>query len=345
MKIGNEELTMSITKVCPYCERVTQQELITLSEKYKVRNKEIEVLSSHHECNECENEIEDIESADPLMEAYAIYRDIEGYVQPQELVDFRHKYDLTQKELSHMLGFGAVTLSRYENGALQTDAHNVSLVMAMQPNSLKMLVEKNHYLFSQKKYELLLGALDKECENLYCGSSNEIARQLDSSRIDDFSGYSELQVLKLIEVIVYMCNFNGSLKTKLNKLLFYVDFYGYRTQTKSITGLQYIHLPYGPVPDNFDFVYAQLMKEGVLKKEEVGFPNGYVGENFSSNREPDLSLFNEDEIEVLKLVHDKFKNFSSTEITDHSHRERAYIDTNSHEAISYKYADYLEELS
>lgn len=341
MKHKIEELTMNTKRVCPFCEDITEQELVNSNEEFKVRSETITLMNSFFKCLECNHEIDNIDAKDPLVEVYEKYRDIKGYIQPQELIYFRHKYDLTQKELSHMLGFGSVTLSRYENGALQSDAHNISLEMAMQPNSLKMLVERNKNIFPNEKYLPLLKALERECENLYCGSSNEISRQLEHSNKDEFSGYSELQVLKLIEVVIYMCSLGGALKTKLNKLLFYSDFYGYKAQTKSITGLKYIHLPYGPVPDNFDFVYAQLLKESSLDKEEVVYPNGFVGENYISTREADLSNFNQDEIAILKSVKEKFKGFTSTEITDYSHKEKAYTETGRGEAISYKYAEHF----
>jgi len=38
---------------------------------------------------------------------------------PYEIRELRKRYGLTQKELSLLLGWGSVTMSRYENGALQ----------------------------------------------------------------------------------------------------------------------------------------------------------------------------------------------------------------------------------
>tara|TARA_B100000700_G_scaffold34458_1_gene33331 strand:- start:1622 stop:2650 length:1029 start_codon:yes stop_codon:yes gene_type:complete len=337
-----KEPTMKSTRVCPYCEGLTSQDLIFKEEAYKVRGETFEVSHSFYVCSTCGGEIDNLEAPDPLDEAYKLYRDKKGFVQPQKLIDFRNKYELTQKELSHMLGFGAVTLSRYENGALQSDAHNVALEMAMQPSSLLMLVKKNKGIFSTEKFEALLEQLDRECESIYCSSSNEIYRQLDHSGISEFSGYSKLQVNKIIELIVFMCSLSGALKTKLNKLMFYSDFIGFKKQTRSITGLHYVHLPYGPVPNNFDFVYAQLLKENIISKDEVCYPNGYVGENFISNREPDLSVFNEDELEVINFVREKFKDFTSTDITEYSHKEKAYLETSNKEAISYNYSKYIE---
>ncbi|CAM3210601.1 type II TA system antitoxin MqsA family protein [Vibrio diazotrophicus] len=325
-----------IEKVCPYCEKVTSQEAITVKEEYKIRNEPITVNSTIYKCACCGEELDG--DNDPLEKAYRAYREHKGLIQPEDIAMFRQKYDLTQKELSHMLGFGAVTLSRYENGALQTDAHNVSLEMAMQPASLRMLVEKNRSLFSQQKYQSLIQLIDSEYQNLYCGNSGELTRQLEHNSVDEFSGFTGLNVQKMIEVIIFMCQFDGALKTILNKLMFYSDFYVFKDKTRSLTGLKYVHLPYGPVPDNFDFVYAQLVKDKYLEKVEDVYPNGYVGERFIATRSFDSSLFDKDEIDILNKVKEKFSGYTAKAITDYSHEEQAYKKTHANEGISYLYA-------
>ena len=47
--------------------------------------------------------------------------------------------------------------------------------------------------------------------------------------------------------------------TKMNKLLFYVDFNNYKVFNHSITGASYLRLPYGPVLKYSDYHYE--MKE------------------------------------------------------------------------------------
>ena len=60
---------------------------------------------------------------------------------PPEIKAFRKRYGLTQGELSKLLGWGPVTLSRYENGALQDEVHDKMLRLAMNPENLMRLVE------------------------------------------------------------------------------------------------------------------------------------------------------------------------------------------------------------
>jgi hypothetical protein len=54
------------------------------------------------------------------------------------------------------LGWGAVTLSRYENGALQDEAHDKTLHLAMLPENLIRLLEAAPTLFTaERQYELI----------------------------------------------------------------------------------------------------------------------------------------------------------------------------------------------
>ena len=58
-------------------------------------------------------------------------------LQPEDIREFRRRQGLSQKELSDPLGWGAVTLSRYENDALQSEAHERALRLAMQPRNAR----------------------------------------------------------------------------------------------------------------------------------------------------------------------------------------------------------------
>ena len=46
--------------------------------------------------------------------------------------------------------------------------------------------------------------------------------------------------------------------------MFYSDFINYKLTCKSITGLQYSKLPYGPVPDQFETLLNQCYKDGII---------------------------------------------------------------------------------
>ena len=64
------------------------------------------------------------------------------------------------------------------------------------------------------------------------------------------------------------------LKTKLMKLLNYSDMIFYKENGISISGARYAHLPYGPVPENFDILLGTMAAEH-LAHIEVFYDNGY----------------------------------------------------------------------
>ncbi len=67
----------------------------------------------------------------------------------------------------------------------------------------------------------------------------------------------------------------------------------------------------------------------------------YMGENFVSTVEPDLSIFEPSELKVLAEVKEYFKDFNATQIREFSHDEQGYQKTSDYEPISYSYAESL----
>lgn len=53
-------------------------------------------------------------------------------------------------------------------------------------------------------------------------------------------------------------------KTKLNKEMYYVDFYSYKKYGRSISGLAYRAIQYGPVPEHYETVYDHV--QGLIKE-------------------------------------------------------------------------------
>ena len=58
------------------------------------------------------------------------------------------------------------------------------------------------------------------------------------------------------------------------KLLNYSDMIFYKENGVSISGLRYVHLPFGPVPENFDML-MEKMAEDKIAHIEVFYDGGY----------------------------------------------------------------------
>ena len=128
--------------ICPYCETQREIEAVEKNEKVNVRGESIDVLASHYHCPVCRGDFEDPKKGfDFLEKAYE---------------DYRRRHGLTQGELSKLLGWGPVTLSRYENGALPDEVHDKMLRLAMNPENLMRLIKKTPEAVPERKRKHLL---------------------------------------------------------------------------------------------------------------------------------------------------------------------------------------------
>jgi len=325
--------------LCPNCEKETALELIKEMEVLEVRGEAINVDVEYFKCIECSEDFENTRGYDALDVAYREYRRSHDMLQPEEIRDWRKGYGLTQKDLSSLLGWGGATLSRYENGALQVDAHEKILRLIQEPSNLHKLILEAPGVLSEEKQNRLISELQAAEDEVY---SFELLFEERFGRYDAdiYSGFKKFSLGKLFNTILFFCD-EGQLITKLNKLLFYADFKHFKEYTVSITGTHYVHLPHGPVPDKYNFYYADLVNERRLEVQEMLIGN-YYAENYVTQISPDLSIFDDSELKTLIFIKEYFNDFNSTDIRNFSHEEQPYVETNDSETIAYSYASELQ---
>ena len=95
-----------------------------------------------------------------------------------------------------------------------------------------------------------------------------------------------------------------------------------------MSGVQYRAIPMGPVPNNFNSIFEYLANKDELDIYYTNFADGGTGEQFkpNPNKTFDKELFNESELQILETVAERFKNTSTNEIIEISHKEKAWID-------------------
>ena len=156
------------------------------------------------------------------------------------------------------------------------------------------------------------------------------------------TGFRKFSPEHLLEMMVFFASKpEGVYKTKMNKLLWYADFWHFRLHSISISGATYIHLPYGPVADQYEFYLSYLLEEQALTVEEKFFGSD-SGELLRTGRPFRPELFDASALEVMEAVSNHFRHVGSREISQLSHEEDAYQQTRMGEAISYKFADSLK---
>ena len=329
---------------CPSCEEYAEVRLGVEKEVYGVRGEPIEIEAEVCTCRKCGSKIFDEErDSRNLEKAYSRYREKHGLLSPQEIRELREKYGLSQRALSRLLGWGEITLHRYESGAIQDGAHDALLRLIADPGNMQRIFESNRSkLSSYAARRLERSIADLVQEDAERSSQVYFDRFLLHRHVDLTSGFRNHDLEKLENMILYLAQrLDGVLKTKLNKLLWYCDFLSFKETSVSIAGTRYACFRYGPVPEKYDLVIANMMSKGLIEKNEITFDRsrGVVGEEISSLTESRDDIFSEKEIEVMNYVADKFRDYTAKRIADRSHEETAYSKCEEWgETISYEYA-------
>ncbi len=295
-------------------------------------------------CDECDRDIfvPTIEE-DNFKRLYQKYREMTGTISSQEIIEFREKYDLSQRELVSLLGWGKMTINRYERGALPSKSHS---------DMLKSIIS-NEEIFKQKVVEAYEdGRINEKTYNniTKCvqSSRKNIVKSLletELSHDEDISnGFRKFDIERMENLISYIADKTGNLyKTSLNKYLWFIDFENFKENVRSITGLTYVKQKYGPVIEKKGYEeIINLLDEKFYVEETEDVCNNSTKAKIISKKNYDMSIYSQGEMEVIDAVIQKFKKMSCSEISDKSHKEDGWIENDINCIISYDYAEELK---
>lgn len=324
---------------CEVCGREVETKIITRKEIFNVCGEAIEVDAQVMVCAECGEELfnEELDSA-TLINAYNEYRRRHKLLLPEEIRRIREQYGLSQRSFAKLLNWGDKTIRRYENGAVQDRAHNSLLLFLREPENMRTYLTENEVALDEKQISRLL----ETAEKLEQDTDFRVGRRyfdLFFSRVPcEENGFKGFDYEKLCAMVLFFAHKSaGLLKTKLMKLLNYSDMIFYKENGLSISGLKYAHLPYGPVPDNFDMILGKMAADHIAHIE-VFYDGSYENHQVIPECDVPEGTLSDEEIEVLNRIYEKFKNFGSAEISNYSHREKGYNATKTGQIISYAYA-------
>ena len=318
--------------------------LITKKATYKVRGEPIEIEETIRIDKETGREIFDEEIENKNLDVlYNKYRSKYALLLPEEITEIRKMYGLSQRAFSRILGWGEITTHRYETGALQDQSHNGTLVLLKNPENMKILAERNKDKMSQRDYKKIMEKLDNILVNNIDDALEEnIIKKYTNEVLDEYCGYTQFNYEKLVNMVLYFAqNVEKLYKTKLMKFLFYSDFVSFRNNTVSITGLKYLKNYYGPTPIRYDLLLGMLSDRFITF--EVDFiVNSEEFIHIEPIEQPCLSIFSKEELETMNYVFNRFKNLSSKDISELSHKEKAWKISEMKKLISYELAKDLK---
>ena len=300
-------------------------EIVKREEKVEVKGVKLEVVLSYYYDKENDIYYDDEELGnDNLKTIRNAYRKKVGLLEDTEIKRIRSLYNLNQRNFSLLLGFGEVTITRYESKSIQEKAHDIIIRNALDPSYFFDCAQKNKELYL--KYNSI-----ESYNNLISLIRNKIKGDL------LLTGNIEYNEEKFLAVINYYMRKTKSInKTKLAKYLWYADFLSFKEYNKSIMGLEYIHNYYGAYPVGYN---DKLSNDNIIVSTEYYEKyDTYVYKIKSCKSVIELS---DEEKNIVDIVFNRFNNYSTKELVDYMHEEKAYKNTKNNEIISYDYAKTL----
>lgn len=113
-------------------------------------------------------------------------------------------------------------------------------------------------------------------------------------------------------------------KTKLVKLLYFLDFGFYENYGESITNDKYVWYPHGPYPSRVDTVLDYMERNKLMKRSTIEF-GVRRQERYMANEKFNRSYFSSEEMQAIERIAIYFEDYSTQEIEDEAHRDIPWL--------------------
>lgn len=327
---------------CPYCKKEVEYRIERRNLK-EFRGIEVNTFENVAICNECNEDlyVNEIENENNER-IYQIYREKTNIIKAEDIIKLREKYNISQRELTSILGFGKMTINRYERGGLPTKS---------QSDYIKLLIENDDKFIEKVKEAYKKNNISNKTYNKII--SEEIEKDINKNEVKDnirrylksvlnrkpdiYNGYKSLDLEKIENIISYIASEVKNLTiTSLNKYLWYIDMLSFNERTVAITGLTYQNQKFGPT-----IIYKKYDELSLLDdkytREDIETENGNTTKIISNNNF-NLDKISSSEKEIIDKIIKLLKNKNVADISEMSHREDGWKKTKRFEQISFEYA-------
>jgi hypothetical protein len=228
------------------------------------------------------------------------YRKQHNLLTSVEIIQYRASLGMSQSAFANYLKVGDASIKRWETYYVQD------------------VVQDDH--------------IRLKCDEAYA-ELNALEVHWKSHSSDIYSGNRSFCLELFKQAVRYLIGFTRS-PLFLNKALFYADFKHFQRYGISITGARYVHLDYGPCPDQYQIIYQLFLSKGVL------ISGGH--HILKSSEKPDLRVFSDSEKEILELIAQVAHKDGGKKLLKISHDEEAYKKTEPLRLISYEFSKKLK---
>ena len=119
---------MIMKMYCPFCDKEHEISIIERETECLIKNESVKYIERVYHCDICDLEFSDGEINDSnLLNARDEYRKSHNLLTSKEIKEIREKYMLSQSDLALILGWGEVTITRYETKEIQNENYDLVL--------------------------------------------------------------------------------------------------------------------------------------------------------------------------------------------------------------------------
>lgn len=227
----------------------------------------------------------------------------------------RKEKNISQDQLAQTLGIPRTSISQIENGWRE---------------------------LSFIEFQKLLVIFEMSFEEFAAyGKPSEESRLKKKKGINKKIKFDAEKFKQLLLYILEKCGGRPNVgETVLYKLLYFCDFNYYELYEKSLTGMKYKRMQYGPIPDQtlFNSVIQEMRKSGMIERVSRPYVNDTIQTRYLNFTGADLSVFGSDVDNVRNVadsVIERLSGMSARQIEDHSHRDYPWQVHKDNEEIDY----------
>ena len=250
------------------------------------------------------------------------YREKHGIPYQDEIIALRERYGLSAAKMSVVLGFGANQYRLYEEGEVPSESNGKMIRSAMNPKVFLDLVKSSRHQLTDREYAKITARVEEViAQSEQWHDEVFVAERLFKSGRGLVNGFAPQSTSRLKNLLLYVLwQMGETFQTKMNKVLFYIDFLSYRERGMAISGLAYNAIEFGPVPQRWDRVYSAFDEV----EEQLRLVQGQECMSLKAGAEADMSGFSPDEMAVIDTVCGKLRDLTSRAVSKLSHEETAW---------------------
>ncbi|AEX84768.1 putative zinc finger/helix-turn-helix protein, YgiT family [Marinitoga piezophila KA3] len=326
-----------------YCEKCGKLVSYTITEKdeiFKIKKDEIRIKSTIAVCEKCGEELfEPYYENENLKKAYKIYAKKHNLVLPEEIKKIREMYGVSQTLFALILGLGEATIQRYERGSLPTKANSDLIKRAADPIEFNNILENNKDNLSVTDYQRVKNKLS----NILKQYEEEFElRKLEEILLSNHESLVIEKLEGLISAIFYylrkIYGYTYLYKTAFFKMLWFIEKEAKVRFGKQIANLSFIHYYYGPIPKgakNDEGIFLNYLNKKKLIDINVEFSSDFLNETYKINSKDETAIkyLTNEEKEIVEEIIKKYANLSAKKLSEITHEDEKYINTDHDEEI------------